>query len=233
MDLSPIKASPPGSPLTSAAAKENISTFNKLAKAANATNARRPFGVLSPSSNLPRPPVSAKPSTEDHKNKRKGRALGDVTSANRSNENANHGKAKESSSVRDRMREWEKEKERLREMSKLEEMERERDEHLEEKKIKGSASASAAVLAIEQEKSKENTKPNASSPNLLPMPVASTPLTHGLYSTFESLNLSTECNYFSSKCHSRHTYARYEGFKSQYFQTQYQEVDRYLPPYFL
>lgn len=179
VDLSPIKASPPGSPPTSASAKENIQTFNKLAKVANANNARRPFGVLSPTSNVPRAPLSAKPSAEDAKNKRKGRALGDVTSTNRNNENANLGKGKESSSVRDRMREWEREKERLREMSKLEEIERERDEQRErekEKKIKGSMSATLPP----KEQEKENTKPNASSPSLLPIPVMTAPLTHGI-----------------------------------------------------
>lgn len=107
----------------------------------NPNKARRPFGALDTSNNLPRPvsTLSKKPSGNTHGIKAI-KVLGDLTrdpnisvsvSLNESAE-----KSKESTNVKDRMREWEREKERLREMERLEEMEKERDEMYKREKEK-------------------------------------------------------------------------------------------------
>lgn len=152
MDLSPIRASP----LSNAAAKENISSFNRLASVAisvnkkknvannenrdqskvnfkaspnNNTNAsiRRPLGALSPRGNIPRHvSLVKKPSGNTHG----GKAL-KVLGENGDKERT---KGKESTNVKDRVKDWERERERLREMARLEEIQRERDDLYEKKK---------------------------------------------------------------------------------------------------
>ncbi|KAF5382497.1 hypothetical protein D9615_003045 [Tricholomella constricta] len=131
--LSPVKASPPNSPFSSAAGKENIKTFNAFAASAS----RKPLGSISHRENLPLSRVVPKPSGELPK---KGRVLGDSTARSRNMENVGVGVTKEKEAslkgkkdpVRDRVREWEREKERMRERARLEEIERERDEKIEE-----------------------------------------------------------------------------------------------------
>ena len=150
--MSPIDASP----LSNASAKENISSFNRLASVAisankkkngannenrdqskvtykaspnNNTNAstRRPLGALSTRGNIPRHvSLLKKPSGNSYG----GKALKVL------GENGDKGRiiGKESTSVKDRVKEWEREKERLREMARLEEMQRESDDLYEKKK---------------------------------------------------------------------------------------------------
>ncbi|TFK40865.1 hypothetical protein BDQ12DRAFT_648195 [Crucibulum laeve] len=129
MDLSPIKASPPTSPLTSASAKENIASFNALASSTKSRGGRQPLGAVSGRENLPKQQrLAGKPSVDDvAKNKhRNSRVFGDTR-----NTNTPSGKGKDSTNVKDRVREWEREKQRLREMERLEELERDRDEQIE------------------------------------------------------------------------------------------------------
>ncbi|KAG5653104.1 hypothetical protein H0H81_002251 [Sphagnurus paluster] len=132
MDLSPVKASPPSSPFSTAAGKENIKTFNAFAASANASSARKPFGNISTRENLPPARTVAKAAPEPSKK----RILGDVTARNRNSENVVPA-SKEGSirskrdPARDRVREWEREKQRMRERERLEEIERERDETIE------------------------------------------------------------------------------------------------------
>ena len=178
--MSPVDASP----LSDASAKENISSFNRLASVAisankkknaannenrdqskvtykaspnNTTNAsaRRPLGALSTRGNIPRHvSLLKKPSGNSHG----GKALKVL------GENGDKGrpKGKESTSVKDRVKEWEREKERLREMARLEEMQRESDDLYEKKKerVKEKAKKNRTVdceeKGEEEEKKTEN-----------------------------------------------------------------------------
>lgn len=164
-DLSPIKASPNPSPApphiyhnantsanmsATAKAKENISSFNRLAatvagdvkkERGTPTNGRKPFGALNANAtqNLPvdksaqshTQRLVKKPSGHSHGAKAV-KILGDVSTNGTVNVNGSFTAANTSkdstSSVRDRVKEWERERERLREMARLEEMEKERDE---------------------------------------------------------------------------------------------------------
>ena len=151
-DLSPVEASP----ISTASAKENISSFNRLASVAisankkknaannenrdqtkvalkgspnNNTNAntRRPLNAVTTRGNIPRHvSLVKKPSGNSHG----GKALKVL------GENGDKGrtKGKESTNAKDRMKEWEREKERLREMARLEEMQKESDDLYEKKK---------------------------------------------------------------------------------------------------
>ena len=194
MDLSPIKASPPSSPLSAAFGKENMASLNTLTKPD--TNARRPFGAIIGRDNLPQ--LAAK--TSASKIKRTSRIFADL----KNSENKEKGK-KESTNVKDRVMEWEREKQRLREMERLEEMERERDEHLEREKERkkkekhvdtGYAERKLDVvqeprssLAKERDADKENVNTSAHMPRL-PLPVLTSPLTKGLsLATFKDLAL--------------------------------------------
>ena len=177
MDLSPIRASPPTSPFSQAAAKENISSFNRLASVAisvnkrknvannenkganevnfkaNYTNAstRRPFDPVSPRDNIPHSisTLLKKPSG----NSRGGKALkvlGELQNVDKERKNE-----KGSTNAKDRVKEWEREKERLREMARLEEMQRERDDHYEKKK-KEKVKEKARKVKIVDSEEKEN-----------------------------------------------------------------------------
>lgn len=156
--LSPIKASPHSSPFSSAAAKENISSFNRLASVANSAkkkknwannengggnaisfkaspnnntnaNTRRPFGT-STRDNIPRPvSVLTKKPSGNSGGKKALKVLGESQNVDKERT-----KVKGSTNAKDRMKEWEREKERLREMAQLEEMQKERDEIYENKK---------------------------------------------------------------------------------------------------
>ena len=139
IDLSPIKASPNNSPsYSSATAKENIMSFNRLASIASSdkkkqantsvNRVRRPLGVLGVSNNIPVSSLSKKPSGNTHGVKAM-KVLGDLSRDANISVTANEStESRGSTNVKDRVREWEREKERLREMERLEEMERERDE---------------------------------------------------------------------------------------------------------
>ncbi|KAF8158040.1 hypothetical protein B0H34DRAFT_707275 [Crassisporium funariophilum] len=182
VDLSPIKASPPTSPFSTANAKENISSFNRLANVANSVNkkkhygnenkdqktstpnaapgGRRPFGTLAGRDNLPRPvSVLAKKPSGNTQGSKALKVLGELSLAEKEK-----AKAKESTNVKDRVKEWEREKERLREMERLQEMERERDEIYEKQKKRERAqkrkenakSKAADENATENEKEPEN-----------------------------------------------------------------------------
>lgn len=184
MDLSPIKASPPTSPLSAAFANENMPSLNTVTKLD--TNARRPFGAIIGRDNLPQ--LAAK--TSASKIRRTSRIFADL----KNSENKGKGK-KDSTNVKDRVMEWEREKQRLREMERLEEMERERDEHLEREKERkkkekhidtGCAERKLDVvqkphlsLAKERDADKENVNTSAHIPRL-PLPVLTSPLTKGL-----------------------------------------------------
>lgn len=150
-DLSPIEASP----LSNASAKENISSFNRLASVAiiankkknvannenkdqnkvtfkaspnNNTNAstRRPLGALSTRGNIPRHVSLVKKPSGNSQGGKALKVLGENGDKDRT-------KGKESTNVKDRVKEWEREKERLREMARLEEMQRESDNLYEKK----------------------------------------------------------------------------------------------------
>jgi len=184
VDLSPIKASPPTSPFSDVSAKENISSFNRLASVAisvnkrkniannenrdenkvhfnpstnNDTNAsaRRPFGTLSTSDNIPRPTSALvkKPSG----NSRGGKALkvlGEVQNVDKERT-----KGKQSTNVKDRVKEWEREKERLREMARLEEMEKENDDLYEKKKKERVKEKAKKIKVVDsEERGKENSE---------------------------------------------------------------------------
>jgi len=131
-DLSPIKASPPTTPLKYVAGKENIASLKERAS----TPPRRLVGVLtSRNGNLPQVNM---PINKTIKEKSKApysimnRSMSQTNSRNAEDISliTNKGSAKESTSVRDRVRDWEKERKRLREMARLEETEREGDEEL-------------------------------------------------------------------------------------------------------
>jgi serine/threonine-protein kinase GIN4 len=179
-DLSPINASP----AFNASAKENISSFNRLASVAisvkkknaannenkdqtkgnlktspnDATNAstRRPFGVLSTRNNIPHHvSLMKKPSG----NSNGGKAL--KVLGHLQNVDKERTKGKGSTNVKDRVREWEKEKERLREMARLEEMQRKSDDLYEKKKkerVKEKAKKVRVVNSEERENSEEKGK---------------------------------------------------------------------------
>lgn len=181
VDLSPIKASPPSSPLSASFGKENMASLNTLTKPD--TNARRPFGAIIGRDNLPQ--LAAK--TSASKIKRTSRIFADL----KNSENKEKGK-KESTNVKDRVMEWEREKQRLREMERLEEMERERDEHFEREKERkktekqvdtGCAERKLDVvqkphsnLAKDRDADKENVNASAHMPRL-PLPMLTSPLT--------------------------------------------------------
>jgi len=131
-DLSPVKASPPTTPLKYAAGKENIASL----KGRTSTPPRR-LGVLtSQNGNLPQANMPINKTTQE-----KSRAPRSIMNRSMSRTDSRNTvdislitsqrSAKESTSVRDRVRDWEKERKRLREMTRLEETERERDEELE------------------------------------------------------------------------------------------------------
>ena len=151
VDLSPVDASP----LSNASAKENISSFNRLASVAisakkknaannenrdqskvalkgspnNNTNAstRRPLNTVIARGNIPRHvSLVKKPSGHSHGGKAL-KVLGGNVDKGRT-------KGKESTNAKDRVKEWEREKERLREMARLEELQRESDDFYEKKK---------------------------------------------------------------------------------------------------
>ena len=149
-DLSPVEASPS---LSNASAKENISSFNRLASVAISANkkknvannenrdqskatfkaspnnntTRRPLGALSARGNIPRHvSLVKKPSGNSYGGKAL-KVLGEHGDKDRT-------KGKESTNVKDRVREWERERERLREMARLEELQRESDDLYEKKK---------------------------------------------------------------------------------------------------
>jgi serine/threonine-protein kinase GIN4 len=151
-DLTPIEASP----LSNASAKENISSFNRLASVAisannkkngandenreqnkvtfkaspnNNTNAstRRPLGALSTRGNIPRHVSLVKKPSGNSQGGKALKLLGENGDKDRT-------RGKESTNVKDRVKEWEREKERLREMARLEEMQRENDDLYEKKK---------------------------------------------------------------------------------------------------
>ena len=174
--MSPINASP----LSNASAKENISSFNRLASVAisvnkkkntannenrdqskvnikaspNNTNAntRRPLGALSTRGNIPRHvSLVKKPSGNSHGGKAL-KVLGE-------NGNKDRTKGKESTNVKDRVKDWERERERLREMARLEEMQRERDELYEKKKKERLTEKAKKVRMVDsEEKGKEHSE---------------------------------------------------------------------------
>ena len=148
-NLSPVKASPPTSPLSPAFAARNTNENASIASptkvvARKPQGPRRPVSPLSP--NLPQPPANKK--VRDV-NWRSG-VLRDLTGLNnrhvgnpamvvkekprtktKMKENEANVSLKEEDSVRKRVNEWERERERLREMERLEAFGRERDEELE------------------------------------------------------------------------------------------------------
>lgn len=150
--MSPVEASP----LSSASAKANISSFNRLASVAisaskkenpandenrdqtkvafkaspnNSNNAstRRPLAALSTRGNIPRHTSLLKKPSGHSQGGKALKVLGDNGDKGRT-------KGKESTNVKDRVKEWEREKERLREMARLEELQRESDDLYEKKK---------------------------------------------------------------------------------------------------
>lgn len=179
MDLSPIKASP----LFDASAKENISSFNRLASVAisvnkkknaidnenrdqtkvnfkaspnNNTNAsaRRPLGPLNTRNNIPRHVSLVKKPSGNSNGGKAFKVLGESQNVNKERT-----KGKESTNAKDRVKEWEREKERLREMAQLEEMQRERDDLYEKKKKERVEEKSKKVRIVDsEEKEKENSE---------------------------------------------------------------------------
>ncbi|KAG6891525.1 hypothetical protein C0992_005060 [Termitomyces sp. T32_za158] len=150
-DLSPVKASPPASPFSRAAGKENIRTFNAVAAS---TPSRRPLSPLVNRENLVALRVPSA-GTKDNEH-RKSRVLGDSTSRYRNAENVvPQTPAKKKDPVRDRVREWERERERMREMARLEEIERDRDEAMEREREEEER---AVCLAKELAEKKERPK---------------------------------------------------------------------------
>ena len=176
-DLSPIRASP----LSDASAKENISSFNRLASVAisvnkkknaannenrdqnkvnfkaspnNDTNAttRRPLGTLSTRGNIPRHiSLVKKPSGNSYGGKAL-KVLGE-------NGDKDRNKGKGSTNVKDRVKEWEREKERLREMARLEEMQRERDDLYEKRKKERAKEKAKKIRIVDcEEKGKEHSE---------------------------------------------------------------------------
>ena len=174
-DLSPVRASP----LSNAAAKENISSFNRLAsvvnKKKNAANheireqikvnlkaspnndtiasARRPLGTLSTRNNIPRHVSLVKKPSGNSNGGKALKVLGELQNVDKER------KGKESTNVKDRVKEWERERERLREMARLEEMQRESDDIYEKKKkkerVKGKAKKVRIVNSEEKPSEKE------------------------------------------------------------------------------
>lgn len=171
-ELSPVKASPPPSPFSPTAGKENIMTFNALASSV----ARQPLGARS---NLPQARLALKPSADHVRERRGGRALGDLT-ANKNKENTSHvtkkdaGKVKEKDHVRDRVKEWEREKERLRQIERLEEIERERDEKIEEEKERAAKQKTEEVTNKVVHRVDKDNRRVATTPTPLTSPVEST-----------------------------------------------------------
>lgn len=172
-DLSPIKASPPSSPLASTGGKENAPSLNILG--ARNPAVRKPFGAVSTRENLPQARLVPIRSA-DGVSKRKSRVLADLT-GNRNTENTYvkkdvKGKTKNKDHVRERVKEWEREKQRLREMERLEEIERERDAEIEEAKT-GAVRERKVEAVKEQGQDKENQFAVLPSP-VVPSPTIST-----------------------------------------------------------
>lgn len=179
VDLSPIKGSPPASPLTHLG-KENKGSLHAITNTAMSPNGgvRRPFGAVSPrfNHNVPVQRLAPKTPIEEAKEKRRSRILGDVTSHASNNKNAENvnprtrtsgngarrstGQVKQKDHVRERVKEWEREKERLREMERLEELERERDEQIAEEEKKDERLMNA-LAAREREREREESAQQA------------------------------------------------------------------------
>jgi serine/threonine-protein kinase GIN4 len=138
VDLPPIKGSPVSSPLTFPAGKENMMPLNAIPNSPGA--ARKPFGTITGRDNIPRPPMRLMPNSPEQggkdKERRRSRALADLTGNNVDKVKEGKGKVKDKEGgkdhVRERVRDWERERLRLREMTRLEEIEIERDEEIEE-----------------------------------------------------------------------------------------------------
>ncbi|KAG6914867.1 hypothetical protein DXG01_014842 [Tephrocybe rancida] len=150
IELSPVKGSPPSSPFSNAAGKENIRAFNALAAS---TSTRRPLGNIANRENLPasRTPLRQTTDTVKDKDVRKSRVLGDLTTRHRNAENTPPAKAKKDP-VRDRVKEWERERERMREMERLEEIQRERYETMEKEKEEEEKAAARKRQEVAAEK---------------------------------------------------------------------------------
>ncbi|KAJ3572947.1 hypothetical protein NP233_g2751 [Leucocoprinus birnbaumii] len=178
--LSPVKASPPTTPLTSG--RENATS----PRAGISTPARRPVGLAARNANLPLGPktpanraVKEKPRTLESvtKGSISRRISRDVKETTRT---ASQRSGKESTSVRDRVRDWERERERLREMARLEEIERERDEELEKGRKKQEKVEKQRKISIKEHKSnKENHGTTAFKKTVSPSPIVTPPLTQG------------------------------------------------------
>ena len=160
--------------------------FNALAS--NAT--RKPLGAVNTNTSSRRSPLAAQISSNDMKEKRKSRVLGDSTT-NRNKENAGDalrkdvvakGKAKAADHVRDRVKEWERERERLREMSRLEEIDKEQDQILErEEEEISKQKVEETVKEADKDSDKEKRLSSSFAPSSLTSPVTST-ITLGLIS---------------------------------------------------
>ena len=151
--------------------------FNALAS--NAT--RKPLGAVNTNTTSRQPTLVAQTSS-DMKEKRRGRALGDLT-ANKNKENTGDvsrrdavakGKAKAIDHVRDRVKEWERERERLREMSRLEEMDKEQDQMLELGEEEISTQKVEIIKKADNDSDKENRLSASFAPSSLTSPVSST-----------------------------------------------------------
>jgi serine/threonine-protein kinase GIN4 len=205
-DLSPIKASPTPSPVhppanlhlntptrtpvsASTKAKENISTFNKLAASVVAagprkgTPGRAPFGALNQNSMgiNPRPTsvVSKKPSGHSHGAKAI-KVLGELKVANIVDNAVNAGcnfdasfvsagtadRSKDSTNVRDRVIDWERERQRIREMGRLNDMERERDDAYKRQKKEKKRQKETGKDIVVKEDAAEVEEPNVGKENI-------------------------------------------------------------------
>ncbi|KXN82862.1 MAP/microtubule affinity-regulating kinase 4 [Leucoagaricus sp. SymC.cos] len=181
-DLSPIKASLPASPLTSATGKENA----KSAKGGTTTPTRRGLGVLAArNENVAQSVKTPVSGTTKEKPKPISVVLNNRSVSRRNSQDvketsltASQRTGKESTSVRDRVRDWERERERLREMAKLEEIEGERDEELEREKKQEKMKKQKRISIKEPEATKENHHGMAAFSNVvLPSPNITPPLT--------------------------------------------------------
>ncbi|KAG6853053.1 hypothetical protein C0991_007197 [Blastosporella zonata] len=187
-ELSPVKASPPSSPFSAAAGKENIRSFNALA--ASTTSSRRPLGNIANRENLPASRIAPRRSQfmdaakEKDKDARRSRILGDLTSSHRNMENSPPPVKSKKDPVRDRVKEWERERERMRERERLEEVQRERDETMEREREKEEKQREKERRERAAAKRKEAAEKETRRVSVLPTP--STPGVSPVASTFTS-----------------------------------------------
>lgn len=188
-DLSPIKASPPASPL--AQARKNTASNNRPEQ-------RVPFGAIHSrnagnASFAPQPRLAGKPSFKDLTKRHSKIGMLDELVNGPPGARKVHNKAwkDKENHVNQRVRDWERERERLREISRLEEIERERDAELSDSSDTDEPEVVDITPELEQMRVSSRADVNDRAQNKLKeSSVPSTPATDGDWSREVGVNTS-------------------------------------------